>query len=164
MLINKNLLYSFLLEKDVPELKMNPFQSWLDWYLKEDLINLEIDEKGNIKKALFIRKLYDEDVENFPLHANINMGDIEKTLKFYTHRPDGNIYYIDLLINKDKNYNNYIFQNYKFGFLYLIKRFNFNPYKIKENEKLIYFKEGRKTITNFYDHQEAIITIIKGDK
>lgn len=163
MPINKDLLYNFLLEKTPLELKMKSFQSWFDWYVQQDLINIEFDEKNNISKVLFIRKLYDKDIECFPLYASINMGDLEKIFKFYTHRPDGNVYYVELLLDREKDHN-YIFNNYRFGFLYIIKKFNFNPYEIKENERILYFKKGRRTITNLCEHKESISTIINGER
>jgi len=162
MTVNKDLLYDFLLKNNVIELNMESFQSWFNWFVDKDLINIEVDEQNNISKALFIRKLYDEDVENFPLYSNINMGNIEKTLKFYIHRPDGNVYYLDLLVDQKRNYNNYIFDNYKFMFIYLKNKFNFEYNNIKENEKVIYFKSGRKTVIHLCEHKKIILQMING--
>lgn len=151
-------LYSFLSSENVEEMKMPSFQEWLKWYLDNNLVKIERNELNQIIKAVFIRRLNTNDITDFPEYLHPDIPNIDKITKFYIDRPDGNVYYCELLVDKTENIDDLKIENLNFAFLWAKERFQIVT--INPSDLLFYYKKGQKVRINLKDMQGLINKIL----
>lgn len=151
-------LYSFLSSENVEEMKMPSFQEWLKWYLDNNLVKIERNELGQIIKAVFIRRLNTNDIIDFPEYLHPDIPNVDKITKFYIDRPDGNVYYCELLVDKTENIDDLKIENLNFAFLWAKERFHIDS--VNPNDLLFYYKKGQKVRINLREIQGLINKIL----
>jgi len=146
-------LYTFLVSKNVEETKLYCFKDWLTWYIDNNLYHVQRNENGQIEKVFFIRRLNSNDISEFPDYIHPDLPNIDKITKYYLHRPEGNVFYGELLID-DKNNDDLKVENLNFAFTWAINKFN--PPIIDPSYILLYYKKGHKVKMNMKDIEDII--------
>lgn len=147
-------LYTFLLSQNVEECKIHCFKEWLKWYIDNDLYHIERDADGNLVKAVFLRRLNSNDIQEFPEYLHAEIVNIDLVTKFYLHRPEGNVFYCELLADKNQNVKDLKIENLNFAFSWAINKFNVQS--IDPSQILLYYKKGDKVNINLKDIEDVV--------
>lgn len=148
-------LYTFLLSENVEECKLHCFKEWLKWYIDNDLYHVQRDSNNNLIKAVFLRKLNSDDIRDFPEYLHPETPKIDSVTKFYTHRPEGNVFYCELLADKNQNIKDLKIENLNFAFSWAINKFNIGS--IDPSQILLYYKKGDKVRIPLKDIEDVIL-------
>ena len=151
-------LYTFLSSERIPEVECHCFKDWLTWYVENNLYNIQRAQDGSIEKAVFIRRLNSNDIAEFPDFAHPGIPNIEKVMKYNLHRPDGNIFYCELLVDKIEKIDDLKIENMKFAFEWAKNRFNMN--QVSPADYLFYYKKGQKVKMSLKDMETLIVKIL----
>lgn len=153
-------LYTFLISEDVPETRVADFKGWLNWYIENNLYHIQRSADNSIEKLVFIRRLNSNDVSEFPDYLHAYIPNVEKITKFNLHRPDGNIFYVEMLVDKIEKIDDLKIENMKFAFEWAKNRFNINPIDLNPSDLLLFYKKGQKVSMQLKDMQELIVKIL----
>ena len=147
-------LYGFLLSENVEESKVYCFKEWLKWYIDNDLYHVERDSNGDLIKAVFLRRLNSADIQDFQEYLHPEIPNIDLVTKFYLHRPEGNVFYCELLADKNQNIKDLKIENLNFAFSWAINKFNVQS--IDPSQILLYFKKGDKVKIDLKDIEDVV--------
>jgi hypothetical protein len=151
-------LYTFLVSENVQETKVHCFKSWLMWYIENNLYNIQRAQDGSIEKVVFIRRLNSNDIAEFPDYLHPDIVNVDQITKYNLHRPDGNVFYCELLVDKIEKIDDLKIENMKFAFEWAKNHFNINS--ISPADLLFYYKKGHKVKIPLKDMQTLIGKIL----
>jgi hypothetical protein len=135
-------LHTFLVSENVQETKVYCFKDWLMWYIDNNLYHIQRAQDGSIEKVVFIRRLNSNDTVEFPDYLHPDIVNVDQITKYNLHRPEGNIFYCELLVDKVEKIDDLKIENMKFAFEWAKNRFNMN--QVSPADYLFYYKKGHK--------------------
>ena len=153
-------LYTFLISEDIPEAKLYNFKDWINWYIENNLYHIRRAQDGSIEKVLFIRRLNTYDIAEFPEYLHPELLNVDKIIKHNLHRPDGNVFYCELLVDKVEKIDDLKIENMKFAFEWAANHFNINVNDISPADLLLYYKKGQKVQMPLKDMKDLIQKIL----
>jgi hypothetical protein len=153
-------LYTFLLAENVEETKVYCFKDWLTWYIENNLYHIQKNQDGSIEKVVFIRRLNSNDIAEFPEYLHPEIPNVDKITKYNLHRPDGNIFYCELLVDKIEKVDDLKIENMKFAFEWAKNRFNITTDQLSPADILLYYKKGHKAKITLRDMSTLIDKIL----